>query len=235
MRVLFWILLLGNVILFAVMQWGGMSLGDGQAVQAQPPLREGSILLLNPQGTPDIAQSAPAHSAVPVAASATVTAEPIKAVCMEWGEFSGEGFDRASKALADLQLEDRLSQRQVEHSIGYWVYIPPLKSKVAANQKIVQLKARGIGEYFVVQEAGPWLNAISLGVFRTQEAAQNFLNELRAKDVRSAQIGERASKLKATIFVLNELDNETANKLTAMQKDFAGSELKSVSCANNSH
>lgn len=235
MRVLFWILLLGNVILFAVMQWGGMSLGDGQAVQAQPPLREGSILLLNPQGMPDMAQSAPAHSAVPVAASAPVTTEPIKAACMEWGDFSGEGFDRASKALADLQLGNKLSQRQVEHSIGYWVYIPPLKNKAAASQKIAQLKARGIGEYFVVQEAGPWLNAISLGVFRTQEAAQNFLNELRTKDVRSAQIGERASKLKATIFVLNELDNETVNKLTAMQKDFAGSELKSVSCANNSH
>jgi len=236
MRVLFWILLLGNVILFAIMQWGGALLGDGQATQAQPPLREGSILLLEAhQSMPDIAQSAPVHSAVPMAASAPVTAEPIKAICMEWGEFSGEGFDRASKALGDLQLENRLSQRQVEHSIGYWVYIPPLKSRVAANQKIAQLKARGVGEYFVVQEAGPWLNAISLGVFRTQEAAQNFLNELRAKDVRSAQIGERASKLKATIFVLNELDNETANKLTAMQKDFAGSELKSVSCANNSH
>ena len=236
MRVLFWILLLGNVILFAVMQWGGVLFGDGRAAQAQSPLREESILMMStPQSMPDIAQSAPVHIAISGAASAPVTAEPIKTVCMEWGDFSGEGFDRASKALADLQLESKLSQRQVEHTIGYWVYIPPLKNKVAANQKIAQLKARGVGEYFIVQDAGPWLNAISLGVFRTQEAAQNFLNELHAKDVRSAQIGERASKLKATIFVLNELDNETVNKLTAMQKDFAGSELKSVSCANNSH
>ena len=234
MRVLFWILLLGNVILFAVMQWGGVLFGDGRVAQAQSPLREESILLMStPKNMPDMAQSAPVHIAISGTASAPVTAEPAKTVCMEWGDFSGEGFDRASKALADLQLENKLSQRQIEHTIGYWVYIPPLKNKVAANQKIAQLKARGVGEYFIVQEAGPWLNAISLGVFRTQEAAQNFLNELRAKDVRSAQIGERASKLKSTIFVLNELDNETTNKLTAMQKDFAGSELKSVSCANS--
>ena len=248
MKVLFWILLLGNVIFFAVMQWGGVLLGDGQTTQAQPPLREGSILLLNtPQSTPVLAQSAPAqiavaeaasapvHIATPVAASAPVMTKPVNSVCMEWGDFSGADFERASKALSGLQLENKLSQRQVEHTIGYWVYVPPLKGKAAVNKKIAQLKARGIDEYFVVQDAGPWLNAISLGVFRTQEAAHNFLNELRAKEVGSAQVGERASKLKATIFVLNELDDATVVKLTAMQKDFAGSELKNISCASNSH
>lgn len=236
MKVLFWILLLGNVIFFALMQWGGALFGDGQAAQAQPPLREGSILLLNePQSRPVLAQSESVHIAIPEPASAPVVAKPVNTVCMEWGDFSGAGFERASKALAGLQLENKLSQRQVEHTIGYWVYVPPLKGKAAVNQKIAQLKARGIEEYFVVQDAGPWLNAISLGVFRTQEAAQNFLNELRAKEVGSAQVGERASKLKATIFVLNELDDATVVKLTAMQKDFAGSELKSVSCASNSH
>lgn len=247
MKVLFWILLLGNVIFFAAMQWGGVLFGDDQTVQVQSPLREGSILLLNtPQSMPVLAQSAPVHIAIaeaasapvhiaiPVAASAPVMAKPVNTACMEWGDFSGADIERASKALTGLQLESKLSQRQIEHTIGYWVFIPPLKDKVVTNQKIAQLKARGVKEYFVVQDAGPWLNAISLGVFKTQEAAQNYLNELHAKDVRSAQVGERASKLKATIFVLNELDDETAVKLTAMQKDFAGSELKSVSCASNS-
>jgi hypothetical protein len=260
MKIMFWALLLGNVIFFAAMQWGSMLFGDDQTVQVQPPLREGSILLLNtPQSKPVLAQSAPAqivisdtastpvHIAIPVAAStpvhiatsdaasAPVITKPVNSVCMEWGDFSGTDFERASMALASLQLESKLSQRQIEHTIGYWVYIPPLKDKILTNQKIVQLKARGVKEYFVVQDAGPWLNAISLGVFKTQEAAQNFLNELHAKDVRSAHIGERASKLKATVFVLNELDDATVGKLAALQKDFAGSELKNISCANNSH
>ncbi len=248
MKVLFWILLLINVIFFAVMQWGSVLFDDGQTYQAQPPLREGSILLLKtPQSMPALAQSAPVHIttldaasaavhiAIPDAASAPIITRPVNTVCMEWGDFSGADFERASKALASLQLESKLSQRQIEHTIGYWVYIPPLKDKAATNQKVAQLKARGVKEYFVVQDAGPWLNAISLGVFKTQEAAQNFLNELHTKNVRSAQVGERASKLKATIFVLNELDDATVIKLTTMQKDFAGSELKNISCASNSH
>lgn len=231
MKMLFWILLVVNALLFAVMQWGGALLGDGQATQVQTPLHEEKIRLLPgvPQSAPVLAQPAPV--AAPVAASAPVMTKPANAACMEWGDFSGDDLARAGNVLANLQLGDKLSQRQVEHTIGYWVYIPPLKSKVAVNQKVAQLKARGVEEYFVVQDAGPWLNAISLGVFRTQEAAQNFLDELGAKNVRTAQVGERASKLKATIFVLNELDAATVVKLNAMQKDFAGSELKNVPCA----
>src|SRR5574340_356650 len=150
----------------------------------------------------------------------------------EWGEFSGADLARATAALSKLQLGDKLSQRQVEYAIGYWVYIPPMKDKSAVNRKIAQLKARGIEEYFVVSDAGPWQNAISLGVFKTREAAQHFLDELqRTKDVRTAQLGERASQLKVTIFMLNGLDAKAAADLAAIHKDFAGSELKDTPCA----
>lgn len=237
MKALVWILLLGNLIFFAAMQWGGLLTADEQAVQVQPPLHEEKISLQSmPQGKPAAALPAPAPVAVPapapVEAPEPLAARPA-ASCMEWGEFSGADLARATAALSALQLGDKLSERQVEYTIGYWVYIPPLKDKAAVNRKIAQLKARGIEEYFVVSEAGTWLNAISLGVFRTREAAQHFLDELqRTKDVRSAQVGERASKLKATIFVLNGLEAATANRLAEMQKDFAGSELKDIACAH---
>jgi len=130
-----------------------------------------------------------------------------------------------------LQLGDKLSQRQIERNIGYWVYIPPIKDKAAIAQKIAQLKARGVKEYFIVSEAGPWQNAISLGVFKTQEAAQKFLDDLRqVNDVNSAQTGERAAKLKTTVFLLNGVDAATGSKLNEMQKDFSGSGLKNVLC-----
>ncbi|BBJ00291.1 hypothetical protein FGKAn22_19830 [Ferrigenium kumadai] len=240
MRTLFWILLLGNVIFFAVMQWGGLMAGDEQAAQPQPPLNAEKIRLADmPQSAPVAALPASVPASAPVAVPAPVEVTPaLRAstkldmlACMEWGEFSGADLKRATAALGALRLGDRLNQRQVEQSIGYWVYIPPLKDKAAVAQKIAQLKARGIEEYFVVPDAGPWLHAISLGVFKTQEAAQSFLEGLRAKDVRSAQIGERASKLKMTVFVLNGLDGTAEAKLTAMQKDFSGSELKKVPCA----
>lgn len=231
MKALVWILLLGNVIFFAVMQWGGLLVADEQTVQVQPALHKEKISLLSaPQAKPAVALPAPASA--PVEAPVALTAKP-EVLCMEWGEFSGADLARATAALSALQLGDKLSQRQVEYTIGYWVYIPPVKDKATANQKIAQLKARGVDEYFVVSDAGPWLNAISLGVFKTQEAAQHYLDDLRrTKDVRSAKIGERASKLKATIFVLNGLDAKASAELAEIQKDFAGSELKGVSCAH---
>lgn len=240
MRTLFWILLLGNVIFFAVMQWGGLSAADGQGPQAQPPLHEEKIRLADmPVRAPAAALPASVPASAPVAAqepaeappSSRAPARPDMLACMEWGDFSGTDLKRATAALGALQLGDRLAQRQVEQSIGYWVYIPPLKDKAAVAQKIAQLKARGIEEYFVVPDSGPWLHAISLGVFKTQEAAQNFLEELRGRNVRSAQIGERASKLRTTVFVLNGLDGAAEARLTAIQKDFSGSELKKVPCA----
>jgi hypothetical protein len=256
MRNLFWILLLGNVILFTVMQRDGFGWGE-QGVQAQPNLHGEMIRLIPaPQNAPaktlpaPVAVSAPVPVAVspaPVPASspsqypsnlqlslnmaAPAAAKPGTPVCLEWGDFSGPDLTRATAALSALQLADKLSQRQIERDIGYWVYIPPLRNKAAVNRKIAELKALGVREYFVVQISGHWLNAISLGMFKTRDAAQNFLHDLNTKGVRTAQVGERASKLKATLFMLNRVDAATEVKLTAMQKDFAGSELNNVPCA----
>lgn len=240
MKTLVWILLLGNLVFFAAMQWGGLPVGDGQSARAQPQLHAEKIGLLSaPPDKPIAEPVAPppaaeeyAPASAPAPASLPLVPEP-GVLCLEWGEFSGADLARATAALSALQLGDKLGQRQVEYAIGYWVYIPPQKDKAAVNQKVAQLKARGIEEYFVVPEAGPWQNAISLGVFKTQEAAQHFLDDLqRNKDVRTAKIGERASKLKMTIFVLSGPDAGITAHLAELQKDFAGSELKEASCAH---
>jgi hypothetical protein len=257
MRKLFWILLLANVVLFAAMQRGWFGWGE-QEPQAQPALHGEMIRLLNASQSPPAKAPAapalppaPAHPPVPESAPVQVTALPAPPsslqlalsmsapaagssnppmVCLEWGDFSGPDLTRSAAALSALQLGDRLSKHQVERDIGYWVYIPPLKNKAAVNRKVTELKALGVREYFIIQSAGRWRNAISLGVFKTREAAQNFLNHLHTMGVHSAKVGERASKLKAIIFRLNRIDAATEAKLTALQKDFAGSELKKVPC-----
>lgn len=230
MRVLFWMLLIVNLGLFVVMKWGGDWLSDGSAATAQPTLNEAKISILKEPVR--IGSSAPAASVQPASAPVPVVNDNGKstAVCMEWSDFSGTDLKRANEALAGVQLGSKLSQRAIEYNIGYWVYIPPLKDKASINQKLVQLKARGIEEYFVVQEEGEWKHAISLGVFKSEDAAQKFLESLQSRDIHSAKIGERASKLKATVFVFNGLDAPITDKLTTLQKDFPGSELKKVEC-----
>lgn len=240
-RALFWILLLANIGLFAAMQWGVQLWGE--PVVVQPELNAEKISLRNAlqvtlleKASANTASSAVNAASMQLAldmAVPTSTPENIKPkppICLEWGEFSDAELQLANAALSALELGEKLGKRQVEHTIGYWVYIPPLKDKAAIAKKVAQLKERKISEYFVVQEAGAWRNAISLGVFKTEDAAQNYLNTLRAKEIRSAKVGLRNSKFKVSIFTLKRVDAATESKLTSIQRDFAGSEVRNVSC-----
>lgn len=229
MKIFFWLLVAANVILFAVMKL----LDGGQTVQVPLPMHQEKISIASaPQAVP-VPPAPVAASAVETAVETLAVSAPLavkSSSCYEWGDFSGAELEQVSSALKKLPLGEKLSQREIDRSIGFWVYIPPMKDKAAANLKIAQLKARGVTDYFVVQEAGEWQNAISLGVFKTREAAQNYLAALRAKNVSTAKMGERSGKSRATIFIINGLDAEISARLIVLQKDFSGSELKRVTC-----
>jgi hypothetical protein len=149
---------------------------------------------------------------------------------MEWGEFSGTDIQRADKALVAIKLGDKSKQRSVEYTSGYWVYIPPLKTLAQVKKKVAQLKKLEVEDYFVMQEAGPWKSSISLGMFKTEDAAKKYLAKLRERGVKSSKVGERASKLKYTVFSLNRLDSAAASQVVGLRKDFPDSEIKQVPC-----
>ena len=213
------------------------------AVAPAASVTPGLSLTLSPVSAPAASTPVPAPAPVPApvpvlapaskpAPIAAVTPQPVAQNCAEWGEFSGDDLSRAQEALTVLKLGDNLAQRIVERNHGYWVYIPPLKKRANVESKIAQLKERGVKDYFVIQEKGKWLNAISLGVFKTRDAAEKYIAMLRTKDVNSAKLGERASKLKYTVFVMKDLDSGTADKLKALQKEFPDSELRLSACIN---
>jgi hypothetical protein len=243
------VLLLANLALFGWMRWGETLTVDAGAPALQAALRADKIRLLDWSTA-----SVPAASAAPglplalsplpapVPPSAPVVAAPVAAAaaktspqtsnCAEWGEFSGLDLMRARQALGELKLGDSLTQRGVEYDRGYWVYMPPQKTRADVERKIAQLKERGVNDYFVVQEEGEWHNAISLGVFRTEDAAQKFLATLRKQRVRTARVGERMSKLRFTVFVMKGLDAGGMGRIEALHRQFPGSELKVSACNN---
>lgn len=238
-RILFWILLLANAVLFATMQWGSQLWSESLVIQ--PELNGAKVRLLNAeqialtekslaQTHASAAAANPTNMRLALDTTAPLVDQSSIPICLEWGEFLDTDLKQVKAALSALELGDKFAKRQVEHTIGYWVFIPPLKDKAAINKKIEQLKESGVPEYFIVQEAGAWRNAISLGVFKTQEAAQNYLITLRTKQIQSAQVGKRNSKFKLNVLMLNEVNALTEAKLIALQKDFVGSELKNVPC-----
>lgn len=225
-----------NLVFFAVMRWGGSLTVDA----GSPPLQASynadkiNVLALSAASSP-VAASAVVASAVVAAMSSTpqVTTpavKPVKLSCMEWGEFSGADLPRVEKALASLKLGDKLKQRHVEHVSGYWVYIAPMKTHVQVEQKVAQLKERGVEDYFVIQEPGAWQNAISLGVFKTEEAAKKYLTKLQGQGVKTATVGERSSKQGSTVLLLRNLGGTLPSQLLTLQKSFPDSELKRVPC-----
>lgn len=224
MKWLFWLLLLANLMFFSFIQWGEILIGENNNLKHQSSLNEEKIKLLD----------APNAALPPLLSSAVLaTSQDQRAftdVCLEWGEFSGTDSARATAALTTLKLADRLTQRQTEYAIGYWVYMPPAQTRVEMDNNIAELKTHNVKDYFTVQEAGPWKNAISLGVFKTDKAARKAFDSLRAKGVKSAVMGELMSKFKLTVFVLKSPDAAAIEKMVTLQKEFAGSAAHLVAC-----
>jgi len=214
MRLVFFLLLLGNVLLasFILLEQRG-----SDAV-LPPPLNADKIKLLPPVAAPERAKSA-AQRAAPAQA------------CLEWGSFVGTELQRAESALAALQIGDKLHQKSVGEVTAFWVHLPPQKTRQDADKKIAELTKLGVTEYFLVQDNSKWHNAISLELFRSEEAAKKLLQDLRARGVKSATISERS--LRQIALVLREPTAEVAQKMVGIAQGFAGSELKTGTCNGN--
>lgn len=71
--------------------------------------------------------------------------------------------------------------------------IPPQRNRGEAERRVVELNLLGVSDTFIVQESGPNQNAVSLGLFKTENRARILLGQLRAKGVENAGIEPRMS------------------------------------------
>lgn len=232
-RILLLLLLLTNIGFFA---YHRLLSGTDEAA-AQIAALQISPEKIVPVAVEALSSVAPAATTAPVAVPAAPAAvSPVPAVtvaptsCAEWGLFAGAEVARADAALAALALPAGATQRRVTEVDGYWVHMAPLKTKGEIDRKAGELKALGVAEFFVVTDAGPWRNAVSLGLFKNEEAAKSELERLRARGVRSAMITRRERFLKQVAFVVSDPAAVTMARLTELQKDFPGSEIKTGNC-----
>jgi len=227
MRALFLLLVLANLLFFAYAQVAREGAGaESQISQLQ--MAPDRIRLLKAAGQAPADKPKAPGKAIPPAPPRSAAAMPV--ACLEWGVFAGPDVARAEAALVRLELPDGQIDRALADAGGYWVYMPPLKTKPEIDRKIGELKALGVTEFFVVQDAGKWRNAISLGIFRTDEAAQAFLAKLKERGVRSAVAARRENFLKQVAFYVREPGEATVARLTLIQQEFPGSEIKAGPC-----
>lgn len=74
---------------------------------------------------------------------------------------------------------------------SYWVNIPPGGGKEGALRRGEILTKAGITDYIIVREAGPHQFAISLGLFRNDNAAQRLIEQLKKKNIQTARVTVR--------------------------------------------
>lgn len=212
MRILFFLLALANAAFFAYVWFGAGAQAGGDAQLVNQQLNRDKIRLLEPQQVKVL----------------TRKPEPQKAaaVCLEWGALIGDDAARAELALQPLALGAKLTQRRLEEGAGYWVYMPPLASRQAATQKTGELKRLGVEDYFIVSDDPQWRNAVSLGVFKTEEAALARLAALRARGVRTAIVGAREPQPGRTYFQVRDAGAALAAKLNELKQSFPGTEVR---------
>jgi len=217
-RALFLLLLLANVALYAWSHYGpaGAAGPTPQARQVEPE----KLRIVAPADLPAVSvrKEKPAPPAPAVAAAPTS--------CLEWGSFTVADAPRAEQALEPLALGARLAQRRTEEVAAWWVFIPSQGSRQGALRKAGELKNLGVGEYFIVQEEGEQRWALSLGVFRTEEAALARLAALRQQGVRSARVGPRETVVPKVWLQVKSVDAPLQARLREIARQVEGSELR---------
>lgn len=236
-RILLLLLLFTNIGFFA---YHHLLSGTDEAA-AQIRVLQISPEKIVPVATEAVSSVAPLSAPAPVAAPGVVpvapaAVPPVPALvpaptsCTEWGVFAGSEVARADAALAALGLPAGTTQRRITEVDGYWVHMAPLKTKGEVDRKVGELKALGVVEFFVVTDAGPWRNAVSLGLFKNEDAAKSELERLRALGVRSATVTRRERFLKQVMFVFSDPAAATMARLTELQKEFPATEIRTGAC-----
>lgn len=147
------------------------------------------------------------------------------AACVEFSGIPAADATRAREAFAGLRLGDRLTERRVEDVSRFWVFVPPTPDRRGAENAIAQIRRLGVNDVSIRPD-----NAISLGVFSTEEAARRFLASLQAKGVKGAEVGPFVKELREVTMLIREPDTETVARLAILQRDFAASRLRAVPC-----
>lgn len=225
MRALFLLLILANLLFFAYVQVAGEEASIASRIAA---------LQINPEririaGRGD-APAAEAAKQTGQKSIPPVLAPKAPAACLEWNNLGGPDVAQAENALAGLGIEPARIERVFADADGFWVHMPPLPGRADVERKIGELKALGVREFFVVQEPGAWQNAISLGIFRSDEAANVFLASLRQRGVRSAIVTRREKLLKQVVLYIREPDAPLVAKLAEIQRNYPGTSMKAAPC-----
>lgn len=215
LRFFFWTLLLTNAMLLT---YNFGYLGNW-SLDAHEPQR------MKMEQDADRLQLLSARAAIVLNEPQTEKADEIIA-CLDVGNFSQSDALSFEEKLKQLSLGSRQTKSNIADVATNMVYIPSLGSKEGAEKKAAELRRIGIAEFFIVQDQSDMRWGISLGVFKTEEAAKTHLANLSSKGVRSARIGPRAVSATKFSYQLRALTAEEKRRFDLIKADYPAQETR---------
>ena len=236
LKFVFWALLGANGVLLAY----GQGLLGQPADAAREPARLKNQLAPErmQQLTPTQARQAAAASVAPAppAEVAAPVPEPAPApvpvpvardlvACVQAGPFSTADARRFEARIARLGLAPRQSRIEIpfQEVTSRLVYLPPNGGREGAQRRIAELKERGVTNFFVMQnDTSPLRYAISLGVFKSDGAAQKLVADLQRQGVRGVRILPRGPQVTRAGYQYRQIDAAERERLTGIADDYNG-------------
>jgi len=239
LKFVFWALLGANGVLLAY----GQGLLGQSADEAHEPARLKNQLApermqqLTPTQARQAAESVapapeadvPATAPVPAPAPAPVTQALV--ACVQAGPFSTADARRFEARVARLGLAPQQSRIEMpfQEVTSRLVYLPPNGGREGAQRRIADLKERGVTSYFIMQnETSPLRYAISLGVFKSDGAAQKLVADLQRQGVRGVRILPRGPQVTRAGYQYRAIEPALRDRVTAIADDY--SDVAVTSC-----
>ncbi len=190
------------------------------AVEAKRALDEAEQEEAEQAAPPEAAPPAPAPTA-PVAVAANLVA------CVQAGPFSAADARRFEARVASLDLAARQSRVEVpfQEVTSRLVYLPPNGGREGAQRRAAELKESGVENFYIMQGDSPLRWAISLGVFKTDSAAQKLVAQLQRQGVRGVQVLPRGPQGTRTAFQYRAIEPALRTRLASFASNYPGATL----------
>jgi hypothetical protein len=236
LKFVFWALLAANAALLA---YGQGVLGQPGAGEREParlqnqlaPERITQLTAVEAKRALDEAeaeQASEADQAIPPVAPAAVAAAPELVACVQAGPFGSADARRFEGRVAQLDLAARQSRNevQVQEVTSRLVYLPPSGGREGAQRRAAELKERGVENFYIMQGDSPLRWAISLGVFKTDSAAQKLVTQLQRQGLRGIQVLPRGPQVARSVYQYRAIEPAARTRLARIAADYPGAGLR---------
>lgn len=149
--------------------------------------------------------------------------------CLEWGAFTVVDATRAEQALSALPMPIAVRDRRVEGGPrSWWVYLPQANRR-AADRVGDELKRLGAGDFYVVQaqDDPKFANAVSLGLFSTEQAAVVRRDQIARLGVRGdITVQPRESPNSRIYLRMRDVPIANLARLATLRAEFGNAEMR---------